>query len=109
MMIPRLIYSNKNDPRTFVFAHPVQKWRGAMLNFAHQRSWWIFFGMILLFAVPVIAVFCSETDVCSEDVCCTGYLICGMTFLWAVLILAISVGWAVRDLKKSPGKQSFRF
>lgn len=100
-----LLYSNKEDPRIFVYKGECVIW-GVTLNLAHGKARKIMIGLLLVLIVPPLCLtVTSYLGVYSRSVISVfGICYAGIVFALA----ALSYIGAYRDLKKNPGPKGPR-
>lgn len=95
------VYKNSGDPRILVYVHETQLFRGAILNFAHAKSYILMTLFLAGLFLPLAGIFCHAGESLFPLATLWGCL-------WAVLVYLYCMNAASGDLKKYPGKRSFR-
>ena len=96
-----LVYRNNQDPRILVYVHETQLFRGAILNFGHAKSYVLMALFLAGLFLPLAGILLWEKRVFFPLAPLWGCV-------WAMLVYFYCMTAASGDLKKYPGKRSFR-
>ena len=101
----KLFYSNKEDPRIFVYKGESAVW-GVTLNLAHMKARKMMIGLLVLLIVPISCLsVASSLDFSSRSVISV-FSLCYVGIILVTVVLSY-IG-AYRDLKKHPGQKGPR-
>lgn len=101
----KLFYSNKEDPRVFVYKGECIVW-GVTLNLAHRKSRKMMIGLLVILIVPILCLtVASSLGIASRSV----MSVFSLCYVGIILVtVVISYIGAHRDLKRYPGPKGPR-